>query len=482
MKRSLGSILPWALAGLFAAAFLVLLLQERSAKTAAAPLSGSSPSASRLTPTDRKILYWVDPMHPQYKSDKPGKAPDCGMDLVPVYADGGAEAAAPVEGYAPITLSPGRQQAIGAATGPVERRDLVQTIRAVGRVAVDERRLHRVHAKFEGYVEKLFVDFTGRQVQRGEALLSIYSPDLFATQQEYLLAYRARRDLAASPNREVARGASELYESARQRLLLWDIQRSEIARLERTGQSRKALTLVSPAGGIVVAKNAVLGGRVLPSESLFEIADLLRVWVLADVYESEIPSVRTGQTARMTLSYLPGRTWTGKVTFISPVVNPDTRTVSVRLEFDNSDRTLKPEMFAEVVLERSLGSVVAVPEGAVLSTGIRSLVFVDKGEGRFEPREVEPGAKVDRWWEIREGLTPGERVVTQANFLIDSESRLKAAFGGLVPSAPGHQHGAPPAAPPATRAPKREPSPTATPDHSGHDPAAHDHSGAESAS
>jgi Cu(I)/Ag(I) efflux system membrane fusion protein len=480
MKRSLGSILPWALAGLFAAGFLILLLSgRRGAPPTASPGPTTPASAAK---SERKVLYWVDPMHPQYTSDRPGKAPDCGMDLVPVYADGGPEASAPVEGYAAITLPPGRQQAIGAATGPVERRELVQTIRAVGRVAVDERRLHRVHAKFEGYVEKLFVDFTGREVRRGEPLLSIYSPDLFATQQEYLLAYRARRDLAASPNREVARGASELYESARQRLLLWDIPRSEIARLERTGQPRKALTLVSPAGGIVVAKNAVQGGRVLPSEPLFEIADLSRVWVLADVYESEIPSVRTGQTARMTLSYLLGRTWTGKVTFISPVVNPDSRTVSVRLEFDNPDRTLKPEMFAEVVLERSLGSVVAVPEGAVMSTGTRSLVFVDKGEGRFEPREVEPGAKVDRWWEIHEGLTPGERVVTQANFLIDSESRLKAAFGGLAPSAPGHQHGAPPAAPPATRAPEREPSPTATPDHSGHDPAARDHSGAESAS
>jgi hypothetical protein len=175
--------------------------------------------------------------------------------------------------------------------------------------------------------------------------------------------------------------------------------------------------------------------------------------VLADVYESEIPSVETGQTARMSLSYLPGRTWTGKVTFISPVVNPGTRTVSVRLEFDNPDRTLKPEMFAEVVLERSLGSVVAVPEGAVLSTGTRSLVFVDEGEGRFAPREVEPGAKVDRWWEIREGLAPGERVVTQANFLIDSESRLKAAFGGPAQGAGAHAHGGAATAPAAGASP-----------------------------
>jgi hypothetical protein len=244
MKRSLGSILPWALAGLFGAGFLILLLSGRRGTPPAASPGPTTPAAAAKS--ERKVLYWVDPMHPQYKSDEPGKAPDCGMDLVPVYADGAAGPAATVEGYAAITLPPGRQQAIGAATAPVERRELVQTIRAAGRVAVDERRLHRVHAKFEGYVEKLFVDFTGREVRRGEALLSIYSPDLFATQQEYLLAYRARRDLAASPNRDVARGASELYESARQRLLLWDIPRSEIARLERTGQPGKALTSRSP--------------------------------------------------------------------------------------------------------------------------------------------------------------------------------------------------------------------------------------------
>lgn len=470
MKRPLGSILPWAVAGLFAAGFLVLLLSGRRGASPAASPGPTTPAAAK---SERKILYWVDPMHPQYKSDKPGTAPDCGMELVPVYADGGtSEPAASVEGYATVDLPPERRQAIGVAVGPVERRELVKTIRAVGRVATDERRVHRIHAKFEGYVERLYVDFTGKAIRRGQPLLSVYSPDLFATQQEYLLAHRAKRELEASPNRAVSRGASELYESARQRLLLWDIPRSEIERLERTGEPRRALTLISPADGVVVAKNVVAGARVMPNDPLFEIADLSRVWVLADVYESEIPSVRLGQTGRMTLSYLPGRVWTGKVTFIAPTINPDTRTVSVRLEFDNPDRTLKPEMFAEVVLERSLGSVVTVPEGAVLSTGTRSLVFVDKGEGRFEPREVEPGTKVDSWWEIRKGLAPGEQVVTQANFLIDSESRLKAALGGLAPAPGAHEHGAAPAAggAPPTAAPRR-PQATASPAHD-HVPAA----------
>ncbi|HEU5249463.1 MAG TPA: efflux RND transporter periplasmic adaptor subunit [Thermoanaerobaculia bacterium] len=438
MKPSVRKILPWAVAAVFAVAFLATVL--RNGKGAVAGPSASAPPSTSPAPADRKVLYWVDPMHPAYKSDKPGIAPDCGMELVPVYADASASAPAPsIEGYASLNLPRDRQQAIGVAVGTVERRELAKTLRAVGRVTFDERLLHRIHAKFEGYVETLRVDYTGRPVRKGEPLLSIYSPDLLATQQEYLLAYRAKKDLARSGNTDVARGALDLYESARQRLLLWDIPAAEIARLERTGQPQKALTLVSPVAGIVTAKNVVQGARVMPADSLFEISDLSRVWVLADVYESEAPFVRVGQSARMALSYLPGREWTGKVTFIAPVVKPETRTVEVRLEFTNPDGTLKPEMFADVVLERSLGRVVAVPEAAVLSTGTRSIVFVSKGDGSFEPREVEAGTKAEGFWEIRRGLEPGEKVVTQANFLIDSESRLKAALAGLAPPPGGHE-------------------------------------------
>jgi multidrug efflux pump subunit AcrA (membrane-fusion protein) len=302
-----------------------------------------------------------------------------------------------------------------------------------------------VHAKFEGYVERLDVDYTGKAVRRGQPLLSIYSPELLATQEEYLIAVRARRQLQKSTNPEVARGGVDLYESARQRLLLWDISPREIAELERTGKPRKALTLYSPVDGVVLSKNAVQGGRVMPADTLFEIAGIRRVWVLADVYESEMPFVALGQTARMSLSYLPGRTWTGKVSFIAPVLDEKTRTVKVRVQFENADGSLKPEMYADVVLERPLGRVVTVPDGAVLSTGTRSLVFVAKGDGRFEPRAVIPGARVDGVSEIREGIRPGEEVVTQANFLIDSESRLKAALTGMAapdktPAASPHQH------------------------------------------
>jgi len=379
-------------------------------------------------------------MTPGYRSDKPGKSPFMDMDLVPVYENDDG-----VEGSSTIRISQEKQQAIGVRVGKAEMRDLTKTIRTVGRVTFDETLQAQVHAKFEGYVERLDVDYTGKAVRRGQPLLSIYSPELLATQEEYLIAVRARRQLQKSTNPEVARGGVDLYESARQRLLLWDISPREIAELERTGKPRKALTLYSPVDGVVLSKSAVQGGRVMPADTLFEIAGIRRVWVLADVYESEMPFVALGQTARMSLSYLPGRTWTGKVSFIAPVLDEKTRTVKVRVQFENADGSLKPEMYADVVLERPLGRVVTVPDGAVLSTGTRSLVFVAKGDGRFEPRAVVPGARVDGVSEIREGIRAGEEVVTQANFLIDSESRLKAALTGMAapdktPAASPHQH------------------------------------------
>jgi len=432
MKPFSRSTLPWILAAVFAAAFAVLAFSRRESVSAAAP------HASRLTPRERKPLYWVDPMVPGYKSDKPGKSPFMDMELVPVYeetATGASGASAPqaVGGYSTIQVPSDRQQAIGVRLGKAETRELTKTIRAVGRVTFDETLHRQVHAKFEGYVERLFVDYTGKAVRRGQPLLSIYSPELLATQQEYLLALRARRQFQSSTNPDVARGGVDLYDSARQRLLLWDISPGQIAELERTGKPEKALTLYSPVDGFVMTKNAVQGGRVMPADTLFDIAGLQRVWVEADVYESDAPFVAVGQTARVSLASLPGRAWTGRVAFIAPVFDEKTRTVRVRIELPNPDGTLKPEMFADAVLERPLGRVVTVPEGAVLWPGTRTLVFVAKGDGRFEPRTVEAGAKVDGQWEIRKGIRPGEEVVTQANFLIDSESRLKAALSAMAP-------------------------------------------------
>jgi Cu(I)/Ag(I) efflux system membrane fusion protein len=410
--------LPWILTIVLAISLVAALVARPSAKPAV------HESASQ-----KKVLYWVDPMHPAYRSNKPGTAPDCGMELVPVYDDGTTGAAvSAVPGYANVKLTPDRQQLIGVQTGITEMRSLGRAVRTVGRVAVDETRLYKISTKFDGYIEKLYVNVTGQPIRKGQPLFSVYSPDLLATQQEYLLALRA------------AKQSPSLLASARQRLLLWDITSADIEQLERTGRARKTLTIYSPTSGYVLNKTAVQGARVTPGEPLYEIANLDHLWAQADVYESELQYVRIGSAATMTLSYVPGRTWTGRVTFIAPTVDPMTRTIKVRLEFDNRDGALKPDMFGDVVIEQPARRVIVVPDSAVLQTGTRSVVFVVKGDGTFEPREVSLGTKSDQFYEVRVGLEAGEKVATQANFLIDSESRLKAALAQM--SGPGgHQHG-----------------------------------------
>ena len=413
--------LPWILTLVLAIALGVSMF-GRNKDTAPAP--GDAPAEHKKA--EKKVLYWVDPMHPAYKSDKPGIAPDCGMDLVPVY-EGEDVGKSTVEGYSNVKLATSRQQLIGVQTGIAEKRSMGRTVRAVGRVAVDETRLHKITTKFDGYIEKLYVDYTGKEVRRGQPLFAVYSPELLATQQEYLLALRT------------AKQSPLLLESSRRRLQLWDISGADIRRLEQTGVTRKALTIASPANGFVLTKNAIEGARIAAGEPMFEIADLDRVWVFADVYESELAFARLGAPATITLSYLPGRTFNGKVTFVTPTVDPMTRTAKVRIEVENRDHALKPDMFADVVIEEPTRSVTVVPDSAVISTGTRSVLFVVKDGGTFEPREVQTGTKSDRYIEIRSGVEPGEKVATQANFLIDSESRLKAALAQM--SGPGAHSG-----------------------------------------
>lgn len=384
-------------------------------------------------PEQRRVLYYVDPMNPNNRSDKPGKAPD-GMDLVPVYSD---EAATGVPGYASVKISRDRQQMMGVTVEEARILDLEDSIRTVGRVVPDETRSHQVHTKFEGFIEELFVDYVGKFVRRGQPLFSIYSPELVATQKEYLLALRAQDQFGPLDSNPALAGI-DLLGSARQRLSLWDISADQVARLEKSGQPSKALTIYSPVTGFVTAKTAVQGMRVMPADSLYDIIDLSTVWVLADVYEVNLPFVRMGQTAEVRLSYQPGKVWKGRVTYIPPTVEEKTRTVKVRLEFSNPGGTLKPEMYADVEFKGSLGKTLAVPESAVLSTGERTLIFVTNGKGSFEPREVTTGMKVRNYYEIKSGLSAGEKVATGANFLIDSESKLKAAISGMNSE---HQHG-----------------------------------------
>lgn len=417
--------LPWILTLVLAIALGVTLFGRSKDN---APASGGAHAEHKKA--EKKILFWVDPMHPAYKSDKPGTAPDCGMDLVPVYEGEDGPAAggqSDVSGYSNVKLTTQRQQLIGVQTGIAETRSIGRSIRTTGRVAVDETRLHKITTKFDGYIEQLYVDYTGKEVRRGQPLFSVYSPELLATQQEYLLALKA------------AKQSPTLLDSARRRLQLWDISASDIRQLEQTGATRKSLTIASPASGVVMTKNAIEGARIAAGEPMFEIAGLDRVWILADVYETELGLARVGAPAKVNLSYLPGRTFEGRVTFVTPTVDPMTRTAKVRIEVDNRDGALKPEMFAEVIIEEPARSVVVVPESSVLSTGTRSVLFVVKDDGTFEPRDVETGTKSDRYVEVRRGVEPGEKVATQANFLIDSESRLKAALAQM--SGPGGHSG-----------------------------------------
>ena len=371
--------------------------------------------------------------HEEKKTEAAKKAGDMememkGLTMESIQKEGKVQEVAP----GTVQISSERQQLIGVKFGTVEMRPLEKVIRTVGRIDYDEKRIVIVSLKVGGWIEDLYVDFTGRFVRKGEPLLTIYSPELVSTQEEYLLALKAKKSLTKSPFPEVAGSGDSLAESAKRRLKLWDITDEEIQKLEESGQSKKTLTLYAPFSGFVLEKSAYKGMNVMPGMVLYKLADLSVVWLYADIYEYELPFVRLGQDASIQLSYIPGEMFRGKAIYIYPSLNPETRTAKVRFEFPNPHEKLKPEMYANVEIKVHLGQKLAVPEGAIIDTGIRQLAIVDKGSGYFEPREVKVGAKVDNYYEVIKGLKAGERVVTSANFLIDSESKLKEAVGGMA--------------------------------------------------
>ena len=339
-----------------------------------------------------------------------------------------------------VQISSERQQLIGVKIGTAEMKSLEKVIRTVGRFDYDEKRIGTVSLKIGGWIEDLYVDFTGKFVNQGDPLLTIYSPELVSAQEEYLLALRAKKDLAKSPFSEVTSSGDSLAESASRRLKLWDISDDQIKALEETGQPKKTLTLYSPFSGFVLEKAAYKGMNVMPGMALFKLADLSVIWLYADIYEYELPFIRLGQQASVQVTYIPGEVFTGKIIYIYPSLNPETRTAKVRLELPNSHGKFKPEMYANVEIKVRLGQRLTVPEGAIIDTGVRQMAIIDKGDGYFEPREVKVGGKVDDDYEVIKGLKAGDRVVTSANFLIDSESKLKEALGGMS-GMPGMEHG-----------------------------------------
>jgi Cu(I)/Ag(I) efflux system membrane fusion protein len=387
------------------------------------------------------------PMHPSIVQDHPGTCPICGMNLVQVAASaapGGASApsapggpsAPSVGGLAPVEIDPARQQLIGLKTEEVTRGPIGGAWRTVGRVAIDETRVRHINLKVPGFVEQIYVDFVGKRVKKGDPLFSIYSPELLSAQGEYLLALRTQRALSQAGG-DPQRDGDALVRAARRKLALWDVPESTIARVAKTGEPERTLTFHSPLAGVVTKKDVVEGMKLDAGAMPYEIVDLSSVWVLADIYESELRFVREGMGATLRLNAFPNREFKGQVMFIDPLLDPQTRTVKVRLTFENRTGELRPEMFGEVVLHGAPHEGLWVPLDAVIDSGTDKVVFVASEGGKFAPRKVQLGAADEARVEVTAGLELGERVVTRANFLVDSESRLRASLAELSgPSAP----------------------------------------------
>ena len=382
------------------------------------------------------------PMHPEYVSDTPGTCPICGMALVPIEGErpaptgqaphGGAVAAPSDASSLPpgtIRVSLEKQQLIGVTYGTVESTSTSRTLRAVGSVAIDETRITKVHTRVDGWIEKVHVDFTGKPVREGQPLLTIYSPELLATQQEFLLAIRQQEQMRSNPVAGIARDSDALVDSARRRLQLWNLTDAQIDQVASTRTPIPNVPVLSPATGYVLARNAYPGQRVTPETELYALADLTRVWIVADVFEADAGSIRPGMTARIALPY-GERRLTGRVSFIVPQLDPASRTLKVRIETDNPGQALKPDMFVNVEFDLASERHLTVPADAVLDSGTHQVVFVDLGDGYLEPRRVQIGDRLSGRVVIREGLKEGERIVTSGTFLIDSESQLKAATAG----------------------------------------------------
>jgi Cu(I)/Ag(I) efflux system membrane fusion protein len=442
------------------ACLLSLLLPSSRGSLRAAETDNDATSAA--PGKERKILFWKSPMDPNFVSKSPGKDP-MGMDLVPVYE---GEAAGGAAGS--VRIDPATTQDIGVKTAVVRRQRLAREIRTFGRIAYDESKVRSISPKIGGWVERQYVSFPGQIVDKGEPLLRIYSPELVATEEEYLLALRYRKRLEGSSLPDSDTGSSELVRSAETRLRYWDIDDRQIEALRRSGHVTRTMALHAPFRGIILEKHVLEGGYVKPGENLYRIADISEIWVYADVYEYEAPWLGPGQEATVTLAYHPGAEYRGKVVYIYPYLKNKTRTLEVRMTFPNThDFALKPDMWANVTIRASLAEEsLAVPVQAVIRTGKRDVVLVALGGGHFAPRQVRLGAEAGDEFEVLDGLREGDRVVTSAQFLINSESSLRSALGKMIapePDEKGSTEGSSPS--PSTRRQDDGGAAPAMPDH-----------------
>ena len=321
--------------------------------------------------------------------------------------------------------------------GTVEQKQVEDEIRTTGNVAVDETRLAYVQVRYSGYIEKVFANATYQFIRKGQPLFTIYSPDVVATEREYLVAKKNQQQVAQSTVPGVASSASSLLDAAGERLKQWGVPQQEIARLESTGQVQQELEFDSPVSGYITERNALPSVAVQPDMRLFTVADLSSVWVQAQVFQNDLGRIKIGDLATLTVSTFPGRTFRGRVDFIYPQLDTDTRTAKVRIVSSNSDLQLKPGMFVNIALKVPMGRQLVIPASGVLQSGSRQIAFVERSDGYLEPRDVELGTRVGDDFIVTKGLTVGEQIVTSANFLIDSESQLQASLGSFVPPPPG---------------------------------------------
>ena len=411
--------------------------------TRTATQAPTAPVSIPTAKTERKILFYRNPMGLPDTSPAPKKDP-MGMDYVPVYEGveepgSGNQATSSFdtsEGSGQVKISVEKVQKLGVKTEPAAMRVLDKTMRAVGRVEANERHIYNIAPKFEGWIERLYVNTTGELVSKGQALFDVYSPELVSAQREYAIAVQGVVSLKDADG-DTKRSMQQLAEASLLRLKNWDISEQQVKDLAKSETTKRDLTFHAPVNGIVLEKKALQGMRFMPGEMLYQIADLSSVWVVADVFEQDIALVRTGAKARVKINAYPDKAFEGAITYVYPTLNPATRTVPVRLEIANPQGLLKPAMFAEVEISvADMGKVLSVPVSAVIDSGTRHIALVQIAEGRFEPRAVKLGSRSDNYVEVLDGVAEGEQVVVAANFLIDAESNLKAALGGL-----GHAHG-----------------------------------------
>jgi RND family efflux transporter MFP subunit len=421
--------------------------------------AGAEAGATAGATTARKPLYYRHPMGLADTSPTP-KKDSMGMDYIAVYEGEDAAGSGPATANQ-IRISTDRIQRLGVRTEAASLRTLGKSVRAAGRIEPDERRVYAISPKFEGYVERLHVNVTGQPVGKGQPLFEVYSPELVSAQREYTIAVQGIEAMKAAGG-DAAGGMQQLADSSLARLRNWDLSAEQLAALVQTGEAQRTITFRSPVSGIVTEKKALQGMRFMPGEMLYQVTELSSVWVMADVFEQDIALVKPGAKAGVQVNAYPDKVFNGTITYVYPTLKSETRSVPVRVELANPGHLLKPAMYAQVeVAVGSKAKVLTVPDSAVIDSGTRNIVLVQVNEGRFEPRDVKLGARSDNYVEVRAGVREGERVVVAANFLIDAESNLKAALGGLGAHA-GHGN-----APAAASAPAAAVKP-ATNGHSGH--------------